>query len=137
MEITTKTEDFVLYIGCKERYNGREFDKAELIRVVQENQEKVGVMCLSFTRIFYVAGDFQEEGWAIRLINYGRFAKSYKERKQYMIDLALVLMKRFNQNRVSLVGPEDTVMFASDDAEQSHKVLDELAKLDEELGLTP
>lgn len=120
MEKTT-SEDFVLYIGSKYRYSGPQFTRETLIKAIREFQEEHGIMCLSLTDVFYLAGDFEEGGWAIRLINYGRFQKSFKERHEYMQELSKYLLHKFNQNRVSLVGPHTTTMWENENAETTHK----------------
>jgi len=119
---TTNTEDFVIYIGSNERYGGDKFDKDRLIKEIRNYKENVGeIMCLSIGEIYYVAGDFYEDGWAIRLINYGRFPKSYLKRLNFMEGLSKYLLVNLNQNRISLVTPSFTRLYENEQPQESHK----------------
>jgi len=56
-----------------------------------------------------------EKGVIIGLINYPRFVTTAYEIKEKAIHLAQILMKRFNQNRVSIVFTDETIMLEQEE----------------------
>lgn len=112
----TDTADYVIYVGSREHYDGQAFGEGRVYEVIQAFQKVHGVQCVSISRTTYLAGEYCEPGWAIRLINYPRFRSGAGRRRTYMHEMATWLCEHLRQNRVSLVGPDTTWLYESDDA---------------------
>ena len=66
--------------------------------------------CVTITRTKFTYYKGEEEGVEIGLINYPRFDKKPKEIREYAIGLADHLKESCNQERVSVMFPDNTIM---------------------------
>ena len=116
-----------IYIGSAEGYGGRKFFEHELIIAVSEFQKALeakpieGIASLVSVRItptIFLVKDYMEDGWEISAINYPGFRKEPKEIQLYMEMMAKYLLKKFNQNRVTLMTSDFAVTFEKEDAEE-------------------
>ena len=113
---TVSTYEAKLYIGSRLKYDGPEFTRADIVWAVQRYGTRVGVIPVRITSTCYVANDYLENGFEIAVINYPRHPREKEELEQFMRGLAEELLERFQQNRISVVFPDVTVMIEADDA---------------------
>lgn len=126
-----------IYIGSRQRYNGPEFSEDDLVAVIGDFQTRLYKLWsdksistpVRITKTRYVFGDYSEVGWEIGILNYPRKPNLPNELREFALELAKLLLVKFNQNRISVVckgnnflSPDfEIVMFYADDAEESHK----------------
>ncbi len=121
-----KTNDFYearIYIGSREGYNGPKFTKNDLIKEIAAYQSEHGLEVCSPVRIAetcYLWSDYLEEGWEIGIINYPRMPKPDFRIKLFACNLAQFLVLKFKQNRISVVLPDEIIMFESDNPQEKH-----------------
>jgi len=109
-----------IYIGSRRKYNGDAFSYADVRAYVGEFQiaREVGFANpVRITPTAYVWQDYHEPGWEIAVINYPRHPKADFVIRQFAYDLAVGLLNMFEQNRISIVFPDEIVMLEADDAE--------------------
>jgi len=109
-----------IYLGSRRKYNGPAFSYAELRAFIGAHQSEQGLSKANPVRITptaYVWADYDEPGWEIAVINYPRQPKAHCELASFALDLATALLNNFEQNRISIVFPEEIVMLEADDAE--------------------
>ena len=127
MEVKSTPFDQVsLYIGSKEGYSGQKFSEDDLIQelgVFQANVSQDELCSLRVTPTKFVVKDYIEDGWEVTAINYPRFPKSSEVIYRFMRNLGEHLLKRFKQNRISIVLPKaDRIwMLESEEAEETHR----------------
>lgn len=119
--IIKKAETFEvkLYIGSMFGYHGDSFTKEELkeeVGIIQKQfKEKYtfesGVIPVRITQTEFISEDYSEKGWELAAINYPRFEKAESTIITFMYELARHLLVRFNQHRISLITPKETVLF--------------------------
>ena len=116
-----KTYEVKLHIGSIRGYNGNGFTKGELVRKIGEFQteRQHAAISVRVTPTMFVFREYAEEGWEVVGINYARFPKEKKNIKRFMRDLAKYLLKEFEQNRITVTEPNQSVMFESDYAEEN------------------
>lgn len=109
-----------IYIGSKVRYNGPSFSIVDL-KFQISNFQKTRLLCESntvrITATNFVFNEYEESGWEIAIINYPRNEKPEKIIRNFTFDLAVHLFKHFEQNRMSIVFPDETVMLESNNVE--------------------
>lgn len=104
-----KTFTATIYIGFREGYSDAVHTYSELKDICQDFCNK-NPLCVSISPVNYIYVNGEEDGASVTLINYPRFPSNPKDITQKAIDLAKVLKKRFNQNRVSIVTSDKTYM---------------------------
>lgn len=112
-----------LYIGCVEGYHGNPYTEDDLRNAIgefQASQPKDELVSLRVTPTRFVVGSYDEHGWEITAINYPRFPKPKIAINNFIFNLAKFLIKKFNQNRISIVTPDEIMMLESEEAEQKH-----------------
>jgi hypothetical protein len=117
------THEVRLYIGSKRGYNGADFIQEEITKYVSDFQDEAGddIACpVRITRTMFVYKQYEEPGWEIAVINYPRAPKPVHVINRFALSLAESLLKGFEQNRISVVFPDEIVMLESDDAEAGH-----------------
>jgi len=100
---------FKIYCGLKEGYDGKQHTVEEVYTVCQEycNTVKLG-LTVTPTKFVYVNG--MEDGVIIGLVNYPRFPKAETEIREIALDLGVVLMETFNQERITIEGEGSMLM---------------------------
>lgn len=120
-----RTYEARIYIGSRARYVGPLFTFSELRDAIGKYQHEKGLdVCgpVRITPTTYVWDDYMEDGWEIAVIDYPRHSKCHIVLYDFMYNLAVYLLERFKQNRISIVFPDETVMLESDEAEaKKHK----------------
>ena len=108
-----------IYLGSCLGYNGPQFSFEELRAVIGEFQKSGIDTCnpVRITPTTYVWADYQEAGWEIAVINYPRYPKSHIVLHDFAYNLAALLLEKFQQQRISIVLPDEIVMLEADDAE--------------------
>lgn len=109
-----------IYIGSRRKYNGAAFSYADLRAFVgefQSTRDTVTANPVRITPTAYVWQDYHEAGWEIAVINYPRHPKATTVIRHFAFDLATALLNMFEQNRISIVFPDEIVMLEADDAE--------------------
>jgi hypothetical protein len=112
-----------LYIGSVQGYHGTPFTFEELKEEVgnlQSESPKEEMIPVRIAPTNFVCGNYSEAGWEIAAINYPRFPKAEALITSFMMELAKRLLVCFNQNRISIIFPNETIMFESEEAEQVH-----------------
>lgn len=111
---SVKTFTANIYVGLRIGYTGDSYGITHLEPLVQKyvNEVKLGVT-VTPTKFLYVDG--YDDGAIIGLINYPRFPSTNDEIKQKAINLAKILLKRFQQERVSVVFSDETIMIEKED----------------------
>jgi hypothetical protein len=112
-----------LYIGSVQGYHGTPFTFEELKEEVgnlQSESPKEEMIPVRIAPTNFVCGNYSEAGWEVAAINYPRFPKAEALITLFMMELAKRLLVCFNQNRISIIFPNETIMFESEEAEQIH-----------------
>ena len=115
--LSLPTHNVSIYIGSQERYKGKDFGKYELMEAIADYQTLLGdkSCTVRITRCGYLYQSYWEKGYQISTINYCRFPKPVELIEKFMLGLAEKLLYKFNQNRISIVMPENTIMISQDD----------------------
>ena len=79
---------------------------------IQEYCDRVG-LCVTVTETTFIYTKGREPGIIVGLINYPRFPKDPEDIKNIALDLANKLKHYCNQNRVSIVFPDETIMLGA------------------------
>ena len=110
-------------VGFREGYTKKVHTLDEAY-VICDNYCRNNNLCITVTptRFIYTPGvgipDGWEDGCFIELINYPRFPTSRYDIVYQAIDLAKVFIKKFNQNRVSIITSDQTYMVERDDIKE-------------------
>lgn len=110
-----------IYIGSRERYDGSKiYTEAEVVSAIEEFQGTFadnGVPPVRITPTRFVHFNYQEQGFELAVINYPRYDIPIRILENFMLELGKFLLKKFNQNKVSVVFPEEIYVFEADDAQ--------------------
>jgi hypothetical protein len=98
-----------IYLGLRERYSEVIHTKEEVEKVSQDYCNRIG-FCVTLTDTNFIYKDGREPGVALGIINYPRFQRTKQEIREKALDLAGILKETFNQNRVSIVFSDITIM---------------------------
>lgn len=109
MKKITKTYYANIYLGLQEGYDGKKHNIQSVYNYIQQycNKIKIG-LTVTPTTFFYVNG--MEDGAIIGLIQYPRFIVTEEELKERALTLGKKLLKKFNQERLTIVFSDITVM---------------------------
>jgi len=118
------TYEAYLTIGSIRGYNGITIDKNELISSISnfqlafENEHgySCGVRILKSKVVFQ---GYSEDCWDVHIINYPRFPQSVYQLHEFIMRLAESLLGELDQERVTVVMPDTSVMLEREDADQS------------------
>jgi hypothetical protein len=97
----------IIYIGSKERYEGKAHTKKEIEDILKEYCNN-NSLCVSLKEIEFIYKDGYEFGFEITLINYPRFPSSKEEITNKAISIAEILKNKLNQYRVSIMCQDKT-----------------------------
>lgn len=110
METTTVPTYWAnIYLGLKEGYDGPVSD-VEVVKMFCEDYCKEFERCVTITPTHFVYINGSEPGVIIGLINYPRHPKTSEEIHRLALVLAGALANKFNQMRVTVVFPDETIM---------------------------
>jgi hypothetical protein len=116
-EVTqTKVPSFwaTIYVGLRVRYTSEQHSFAEAGRIVSRYCDVVG-LGVTMTPTEFVYKNGKEPGIAVGLINYPRFPSSPDDIRRHACNLAKGLRLSLGQARVSVVFPDETIMFGEVD----------------------
>ena len=106
---SVKTHTAEIYLGFREAYSSVVHGMKEARAICQEYCDEVG-LCVSIKPVEYIYTNGNEPGCSITIINYPRFESTPEKIKERAIDLAKVLLEKFNQIRISIVFSDETIM---------------------------
>lgn len=110
-----------LFMGSRERYDGTKiYTEDEIAAGVAEFQGTYaanGTPPVRVTPTRYVHCDYQEKGYELAVINYPRYDIPIRILENFMLELGKFLLNKFNQNKVSVVFPEEIYVLEADDAQ--------------------
>lgn len=113
MEIRSRsTYEVRVYLGSINEDTLKEFSKSDLaheIGIFQESCDQTIPVRLTDTT-FISKTHYVEEGWEIAAINYPRVETESSKIDVFMKDLAVYLLDKFKQNRISIIMPDETLM---------------------------
>ncbi len=100
----TPTYEVKFAIGSREGYDGPAFTKEQVMDAIGEFQKKhVFKMPVKITdKVTFVMMDYREDGWDISGICYPNSQNSPEQVKIFMYELALHILYRFKQNRITV-----------------------------------
>ena len=104
-----KTYSATIYCGLRQGYFNKLHPLDEARQIVQDYVNKVG-LGVSFTQTEFLYTNGSEPGIMVGLINYPRFPSSEEEIKKRAVYLAQILMQSLEQERVSVVCSDETIM---------------------------
>jgi hypothetical protein len=111
-----------LFMGSRERYDGDKiYSEDEVAAAVAEFQETFadnGIPPVRITQTRFVHLKYQERGYELAVINYPRYDIPIRILENFMIELGKFLLVKFNQNKVSVIFPEEIYVFEVDDAQE-------------------
>ena len=112
---TVSTFTAIIYVGFKERDTGKLHTLEDAEMIASAYCDEVG-LCVTVTPTRYIYTNGGEPGCMIGFINYPRFPSTPDEIREKALALAGRLRAAFNQYKVSVVFPDETVMLESKDA---------------------
>lgn len=98
-----------IWCGLKEGYDGKIHDISE-VQTICQNYVNNKKECVTVTATNFVYVDGAEPGVCVGFIRYPRFPHSEMEIQGRAIELAEILMKTLNQNRVTVTTPSMSYM---------------------------
>ncbi len=115
------TYEVKLYLGSVEGYHGKQFSEEELVKAIGLFQKgHAESMPVRVAPTCYVHEDYSERGWEVVAICYPRLPKHREQINLFMNELAVHLLDKFKQNRISVVQPDVTVMHSSEKPEDRY-----------------
>jgi hypothetical protein len=122
---SNSTHEVRIYLGDRRGYKGAAFNKAELTDYIWRAQEEAGEDEANPVRVtattYLRAGPdrrYKEDGFEVAVIQYPRSPKPVQVINRFAMNLAEGLLRHFEQNRISVVFPQETVLLEAEDAEQ-------------------
>ena len=105
-----------IFLGLREGYNGYAHPFDEVLDYLSSycDNHSEG-LCVTATPTNFVYTGGREQGVIIGLINYPRFPSTPHEITEEACKLATGLHTRFGQYRVTIMGPDQTVMIGNED----------------------
>jgi len=110
---TEKTFWARIFVGFREHYTGQTHTMDEARIILQKYVDEIG-LCVTLEPTEYIYTNGNEPGCIIGLINYPRFPSDEESIRSKAVEIAGIFLKEFNQYKVSVVMPEETVMLEQD-----------------------
>ena len=100
-----------LYMGSETFFN-EVFSQENIEDFIAKTQDSCEfIVPVRIAPVTFVSGShYKEEGWEIAAINYPKIAMSEQNIKDFMIELARLLLKEFNQQRICVMDGETITM---------------------------
>ena len=111
---TVDTYTATIYCGLREWYEVEIHHPAEAREICQDFVDEVG-LCVTVTETTFIYTKGSEPGLIIGLINYPRYPSTPAQTQDKAILLARKLMEAFNQQRMSIVMPDKTIMLEKEE----------------------
>jgi len=121
---TSQTYEAYLTIGSIRGYNGDQIDKSELLLAISNFQTafeikhhySCGVRILESEIVFQ---GYTEQCWDVKMVNYPRFPQFDSALKTFIMELARKLLIVLDQERITVVMPDNSILLEREDADQS------------------
>lgn len=113
MEIIVETYYANIFLGLKVRATGWKHLVWEVEDTCQEYVNKIG-LCVTVTPTEYIYTDGNEPGVIVGLINYPRFPEYPEQIRKKAVQLAYILKERFDQLKVTVMCPDQTIMIGGE-----------------------
>ena len=107
-----KTFNVNIYVGFREGYGDQLHTYNEAEQILQEYCDDIPY-CVSMTPTKFIYDGSNEEGIIIGLINYPRFPSTREDVTNKAFEIAEIFLKKFNQNRISIVCSDQTYLLES------------------------
>lgn len=111
---TVQTYEAKIYVGLYCRKTLHTHNANEAFRLCQDYCDKVG-LCVTFTPTNFIYKGGNEAGCIVGLINYPRFPATKAKIRKTALELAGILLKAMEQQRVSVVFSDRTVMLVDEE----------------------
>tara|TARA_R100001244_G_scaffold35380_4_gene32516 strand:- start:11420 stop:11797 length:378 start_codon:yes stop_codon:yes gene_type:complete len=111
-----------LYMGNKIQtvlnktfFSDEPFSQEDVEKFISEAQDDYGfIIPVRVTPTTFISGaNYKEEGWEIAAINYPKIKTTEKRIRSFMMDLARLLLARFNQHTICVMDGESITMLKS------------------------
>lgn len=103
-----------IYLGLRDGYTDKYHTKEQVVTFL--NKYCTGKrLCVTVTDTLFVYVDGEEPGVIIGMIDYPRFPNTNLALESKALELGELLMKEFDQYRVSIVFPEKTLMLSNEE----------------------
>ena len=100
----SNTWEVKIYIGGKKDYSGPQFSEEvvtdKIIEFQKENNEKLNIR---LTTCAFISGPWKESGWEIVITNFPESKRTNFDIDKIAYDLAVYLMSKLEQKRVTIV----------------------------------
>lgn len=103
-----------IYVGRRVHYSGEVLPLTIAQDTIQSYCNEIS-LCVTLTETEFIYKDGGEPGFIVGLINYPRFPSTERELQDKALALAECLLNAYQQFRVTVVFPDDTVMLIGDD----------------------
>jgi hypothetical protein len=110
--MTVSTYTATIYVGLRNLSTGLLVPEPDALAIVQNYVNSVG-LCVSVTPTRFVYTSGSEPGLIVGLINYPRFPSTPDKIRTHAFKLAELLLRGCKQLWVSVVLPDETVMFSA------------------------
>lgn len=104
-----KTFECKIYSGLKDTRTGKVTDIIEVEHILQEYCDKFG-FCFSLTPTRFIYKNGNEDGCVVGIINYPRFPETEQSLKEKAIYIGNYLLDYLNQQKISIVCTDETIM---------------------------
>lgn len=111
-KVKVKTFWARIYIGFYNRDTKKNDGSLQRARKLCQEYVNAVSLCVTLTPTEYIYVHGQEKGVVVGLINYPRFPATNSEIKILALGLAEKLMLAFNQYKVTIVMPTETIMLS-------------------------
>jgi len=98
-----------IYIGLRKGYEAVIHSLEEIEKICQSFCNEKG-WCVTVQKLNFIYKNGNEPGCVIGIINYPRFPMDELAIKKRVLELAEILLHKMEQNRLSVVYPDETVM---------------------------
>jgi hypothetical protein len=114
---TVQTYAANIYVGLHVNSTGYKQTTMDVADICQQYVNSVGY-CVTVTPTTFLYKGGRENGCVVGLINYPRFPSTKAQVRKHAMTLAGILLKTMEQQRMSIVYPDRTVMLTNDEVPQ-------------------
>ena len=111
-----KTYEARIYVGLRIGYSKKIHTLNIAYKICQDYCNKIG-FCVTFTETQFIYKSGKEPGLIIGIINYPRFPKEEYKLNEHALTIAGLLLNKLEQNRISIVFKNKTIMIQNDNLE--------------------
>lgn len=111
---TVQTYEARIYVGLFCRRTLYLHNENEVFNICQDYVDRIGY-CVTVSPTIFIYKGGNERGCVVGLINYPRFPSTKTKIRKKAIELAGILLKAMEQERVSIVFSDKTVMLIDEE----------------------